>query len=119
MDLSRYFEEKDGIGVLSTASRDGEVNSALFARPHVESSTALFVTIERKNLQNLKENPNAYYLFKEEKEGYEGIRMVLKLKRDFIDDALADKLARGHRTSEYQRHILEFEIVDTHPLVGA
>jgi general stress protein 26 len=119
MDMNEYFEKTSGVGVLSTASKDGEVNSALFARPHVENNTALFVTIERKNLQNLKENPNAYYLFKEDGEGYEGLRMVLKLKREFMDDKLADKLSRGHKASEHQRHILEFEIVDTHPLVGA
>ena len=34
MELSRYFEQAKGIGVLATADAQGKVNSAIYARPH-------------------------------------------------------------------------------------
>jgi hypothetical protein len=35
MPLKEYFEKAKGYGVLATADAAGEVNAAVFARPHV------------------------------------------------------------------------------------
>lgn len=35
MNIEQYFDEKKGVGILSTASGEGVVNSAVYARPHV------------------------------------------------------------------------------------
>jgi hypothetical protein len=35
MDYKTYFENTKGVGVLSTAGKDGKVDSAVYSRPHL------------------------------------------------------------------------------------
>ncbi len=35
MSLGEYFENVEGVGILSTADAEGNVDSAIYARPHV------------------------------------------------------------------------------------
>ena len=35
MNLKEYFENTKGTGVLATSDRQGKVNAAIFARPHI------------------------------------------------------------------------------------
>ena len=35
MDLGEYFEKNEGLGVLATADAQGNVDAAIYARPHV------------------------------------------------------------------------------------
>jgi len=117
--LKEFFEHSTGFGVLSTADRDGIVNAALFARPTIEGEKALFLTIEKKNLSNLRENKSAYYLFKKDGEGYEGVRLVLNLSRIYQDDQKASEISKKHLKDGIERYILEFDILDILPLVGS
>jgi hypothetical protein len=64
MSIKKYFEEKTGKGVLATASKTGEVNTALYARPHVfDEKTLGFIMWEKLPRKNLKENAHASYPF--------------------------------------------------------
>jgi len=119
MDLYNFFENNTGTGVLSTSSKDGEVNSALFARPHVENDLAMFITLERKNLENLQANPRAYYLFRADGGGYEGVRLMLLLQEIKEDDALIAKLRRRHEKPNEKEFLLVFKITKTLPLIGS
>jgi len=48
MKLSEYFENTDGTGVLATADDKGNVDAALYARPHcLDETTVAFVMNER------------------------------------------------------------------------
>ena len=78
MNLSEYFEKAEGLGVLSTADASGHVDTAIYARPHVMDDQAVaFIMADRKSHHNLQSNPHAAYLFKEEGNGYSGLRLYL------------------------------------------
>ncbi len=85
MNLKEYFENHKGLGVLSTADNKGQVNSAIYARPHVISDTQIaFIMSHRLSLANVKENPHAVFLFKEDGENYHeytGRRIYLKMQK--------------------------------------
>ncbi|MGB5219340.1 MAG: pyridoxamine 5'-phosphate oxidase family protein [Smithella sp.] len=72
MTLSEYFEKAKGVGVLSTADQTGKVNAAIYGRPHfIDEKTLAFIAADRLTHANLKTNPSAVYLFKEDG-SYEG-----------------------------------------------
>ncbi|MBE0492194.1 MAG: pyridoxamine 5'-phosphate oxidase family protein [Sulfurospirillum sp.] len=118
MDLYNLFENTMGTGVLATASKSGEVNCAIYARPHVKGDSVRFVTLERKNLENLRENPYAYYLFRTDGGGYNGVRLELLLQeiRDDLQEVIS--LRRRHTEMQEKEFVLEFKILKTHPLIG-
>ncbi len=119
MDLAAFFQAHDGVGVLSTADGAGVVNSALFARPHIEADRALFISVDRQNLANLRENPSASYLFQAHGEGYEGVRLSLKLAEISEDEARIQPLLRTHAREDVKRYLLIFDIISVRPLVGS
>ncbi len=78
MRLNEYFEETEGLGVLSTADASGHVDTAIYARPHVlDDHTVALIMADRKSHHNLQSNPHAAYLFKENGNGYSGLRLYL------------------------------------------
>ena len=78
MDLKEYFEKHTGSGTLATADADGNVNLAVYARPHVkDNATIAFIMRDRLSHKNLQSNPHAAYIFLEEGEGYRGKRLYL------------------------------------------
>jgi Pyridoxamine 5'-phosphate oxidase len=79
MNLSEYFKKTKGLGVLSTADGSGHVDTAIYATPHIlDDHHVAFIMAERKSHQNLKTNPHAAYLFKENGSGYSGLRLYLR-----------------------------------------
>jgi hypothetical protein len=78
MNLSQYFEKTEGLGVLSTADASGHVDTAIYARPHVmDDRTVAFIMADKKSHHNLQSNPHAAYLFKENGNGWSGLRLYL------------------------------------------
>ena len=87
MKLSEYFEKAKGVGVLATADAEGNVNTAIYARPHFldpsDDSTLAFIMSDRLCHANVQANPHASYLFMEEADEYVGNRLTLtKIKED-------------------------------------
>jgi len=81
MNLSEIFKDY-GLGVMATASADGSVNTAVYARPHViDATTLVWGMTEGKTFQNIKENPHASFLFKAAGPGFSGVRIALELIR--------------------------------------
>ena len=75
---SNYFKNVKGYGVLSTADKDGKVNSAVFSRPHgLDDGTFGFIMPERLSWANLQMNPHASFLFHEQGDGWKGVRLQL------------------------------------------
>ncbi len=71
MNWKDYFEKTSGKGLLATAGRTGEVDIAIYSRPHVmEDGTLAFGMTDRLTHANLGENPYAVYAFNEK--GYKG-----------------------------------------------
>ena len=118
MKLANYFENNTGLGILSTADKEGKVNGALYARPHIQDNKAIFLAAPNHTLRNIKENAYAHYLFKQDGQEYEGVRLQLKLQKIDQDQDRADELRRKHKDKDNYAYILEFEILEAHNLIG-
>ncbi|PIP37063.1 MAG: pyridoxamine 5'-phosphate oxidase [Desulfobacterales bacterium CG23_combo_of_CG06-09_8_20_14_all_52_9] len=116
-----YFEETRGIGVLATADAEGNVNAAVYARPHVmENGTLAFIMRDRLTHHNLQSNPKAAYLFMEEGKGYKGIRLHLQKVREEQDPEKIERFRRRQYVSEKDeaRFLVYFKVEKELPLIG-
>ena len=124
MSLKEYFENTKGIGVLSTADKDGHVDAALYSRPHfMDDGTIALIMNDRLTHHNLTSNPHAAYLFKEDGTGYKGKRLFLKKVREEEDTELLYELRKRTYPSEEEakkstKFLVFFEITKELPLVG-
>ena len=124
MNLSDYFENVQGIGILATADSDGTVDLAIYAKPHViDETTIAFVMRERLTHQNLKSNPHAAYMFVEQGEGYAGKRLYLTKIREETNTSLVEMLRRKQPEicalyDDSNKYLVHFQIDDIWPLVG-
>ncbi|NQU26270.1 MAG: pyridoxamine 5'-phosphate oxidase family protein [Candidatus Nealsonbacteria bacterium] len=128
MKLNDYFENAKGIGVLATSNADGEVDVAIYSRPHfLEGSDQelAFIMGDRLSHDNLQSNPHAAYLFLEEGSGYVGKRLFLTKIREETDP---EKIAATRRpdlspqcaaTDAEKRHLVYFRVDRTRCLVGS
>ncbi len=122
--LKAYFEEKKGIGVLSTADKDGAVDAALYSRPHImDDGTVAFIMRDRLTHKNVTENPRAAYLFVEEGGGYNGKRLFLSRVREEKDSELLYELRRRTYPPEKDqrdpKYLVFFKLEEELPLVGS
>jgi len=121
MKLDEYFKQTKGLGVLSTADGDGQVDAAIYGRPHfMEDGTIGFIMRDRLSHHNLQSNPHATYLFKEEGSGYRGKRLFLTRVREEQNTGQLQSLRR--RKSAYgngeDRFLVFFKLDKELPLVG-
>lgn len=125
MQLGEYFANIQGIGILATANRDGEVDAAVFAPPHVfPDHTLAFIMRDRLTHKNLQSNPSAHYLFMENGGYYRGVRLFLKKIKEDTDPRVIKSLVRRHLPPDEDRargpkFIVYFEVVRTLPLIGS
>ena len=123
MGLKEYFDGKKGLGVLSTADREGRVNSAVYARPHViEKRKAAFIMADKLTHANLLNNPYAAYLFKEDGKGYKGKRLYLKKSGESDDVKLINDIRRSCHCpdcdgSKEKKFLVYFDIEKDLPLM--
>ena len=124
MDFTKYFENNKGIGVLSTADKEGKVDSAVYARPHVlEDGSIAFITHDRLTRKNLLENTFAVYLFIEEGKGYKGKRLYLTKTREEEESELLHSLRRRAympegKEADDSKFLIVFKVDRERPLVG-
>jgi hypothetical protein len=124
MDLLEYFEHVRGTGMLSTADREGRVNVAVYARPHVmEDGTLAFIMADRLTRRNVEQNPHAAYLFLEEGAERAGIRLSLTKVRESEDPDLIGRLRRRDYSPEDESgmgklRLVYFTVEHQRPLVG-
>jgi hypothetical protein len=121
MSLREYFGTTKGVGVLSTADSDGNVDSAIYARPHFfDDGTMAFIMRDRLSHHNLQSNPHATYLFKEDGSGYKGKRLYISKLREERNTELLKSLRR--RKAAYgngeDRFLVFFKLDKELPLVG-
>ncbi len=124
MKLSEYFENNKGIGVFSTADSRGKVNAAIYGRPHfMDEQTVAFIAADRLTHANLKANPHAIYLFKEDGR-YEGRRLYLTKISEEKDSPLIDEIRRkkykeveGKYKTE-SKFLMYFKVDKVLPLIG-
>ena len=123
MDLKEYFENTRGIGVMATADTDGQVDAAIYARPHImEDGLLAFIMRDRTTHANTQENPHATFLFKEEGPGYKGKRLYLTKVREEEDAELIKHLSRRNyqsdENSKEATFLVYFKVDKERPLIG-
>ena len=121
MKISEYLDNNSGIGILSTASGDGEVNGAVYARPHVVAPDKVaFIMRERLSRANIKQNAHAHYLFLEEGAKSKGIRLHLDMLEESDDPEVIRRLSRREPRSddEERRYLVTFRVRKALSLLG-
>lgn len=124
MKLEDYFENTKGVGVLSTADDKGKVNAAIYGRPHfADEHTVAFIASDRLTHANLKKNPSAIYLFKEDG-SYKGYRLYLTKTREEKDSPLIEIIRRkkykgiARKDNTESKYLIYFEVDKVLPLIG-
>jgi hypothetical protein len=119
-----YFEKTNGVGVLSTADDKGKVNAAIYGRPHfMDENTVAFIASDRLTHANLKKNPSAIYLFKEDGD-YKGCRLYLTKTHEEKDSALIEKIRRKKykgiecKDGTESKYLIYFKVEKVLPLIG-
>ena len=123
MELKSYFETASGLGILSTADQNGQVDAAVYSRPHVmEDGSLAFIMRDRLTHHNLQSNPHAAYLFKEEGPGYAGKRLFLtKVGEEKESDRLYELRRRSYPEDKDRReskYLVFFKVQKVLPLIG-
>jgi hypothetical protein len=125
MKLNEYFRDAKGIGVLATANSAGEVDLAVYAKPHFEDEeTVVFIMADRLLHRHLQSNPHAAYLFKEDGEKYVGRRLFLSKIKEEDDDERINSIMKQYYSEWYEtykdvrKYLVYFKIDRSLPLVG-
>jgi len=122
MSLADYFENIKGLGVLATADGGGNVDAALYARPHViDDENIAFIMSERLSHKNVSVNPKCVYLFVEEGEGFKGKRLYLTMTGEETDKEKIESLRRkkfDYKDPSATKYLVSFHIDNVRPLVG-
>jgi hypothetical protein len=125
MHLYDYFEQHTGTGILATADSEGNVDAAIYARPHLSTEDqVVFIMDDRLTHKNIQSNPHATYLFIESGEGYNGKRLYLTKTHEEEDPEFIDSLRRRRcgdcAESQYEaEYVAYFRIDRVLPLIGA
>lgn len=123
MDLNAYFESVKGMGILATADSNGQVDMAVYAKPHVmEEGVVAFIMADRLSHQNLQSNSHAAYLFKEDGPGYKGTRMFLtKMKEEQDSERLYSLRSKKYSSQKEEgkiRFLVFFKVDKVLPMIG-
>jgi hypothetical protein len=126
MELRKYFQDHEGLGVLSTADRKAKVNAAVYAKPHViDQDRVAFIMADKLTRANVEENPSAVYLFKEEGPGYKGVRIYLKREAEYKDADFVQQVCHVAYSGPYcspealkGSYVLSFRVEKVLPLAG-
>jgi hypothetical protein len=122
MNLKEYFENTAGNGILATADGNGQVDAAIYSRPHcMDDGTIALIMRDRLSHHNLQSNPHACYMFIEKGPGYKGKRFFLSKVREEQDTELLQSLRRRQYINEKDeaKFLVFFKIDKELPLVGA
>ncbi|RJP23272.1 MAG: pyridoxamine 5'-phosphate oxidase family protein [Deltaproteobacteria bacterium] len=121
MKLEEVFKP-GGRGVIATASKDGAVNTAVYAAPHVvDANTVAWGMTDGRSWDNVRSNPNAAFVYFSPGEGYRGARLTLSLARtEESGEMLATIRERTGKVSpgnpEAVKHVAYFRVVEVRPL---
>jgi hypothetical protein len=112
-----------GRGVIGTASKDGVVNMAVYAVPHVvDNQTVAWGMTDGRTWNNVRENPNASYTYFAPGDGFHGARLTLSLSRTEDSGAMLEKIRERTAVSSpgnplAVKHVAYFKVAEIRPLV--
>ena len=125
--LIDYFNKQPRLGVISTSSKDGKVDSAVYGSPQmVDEKTVIVALAQGRSFANLQENPNAVFLIMEPGEGvldWKGIRVYLRMIKHVTSgpqlDMYKSQTARivGEQAAEMIKVLATFEVTEVRPII--
>ncbi len=123
MNLSDYFKDAKGTGVLATSDAEGNVDIAIYSRPYIiEEKKVAFSMLERLSYANVQSNPKAAYMFIEQGKGYNGTRLYLTKIGEEKDPERIIEIKKQHSKTyspeETHKHLVYFRIDKSRPLIG-
>lgn len=126
-NLIEYFNKAPRLGVFSTSSNDGRVDSAVFGSPQmIDEKTVIAATANNRTFANLLENPYAMYTIMEPGESitdWKGIRVYMKLKEHATSGELLEMIRTqaanfvGEEGAKLIYAALTFEVYEVRPLI--
>ena len=113
-----------GRGVIATSDSSGNVNTAVYAKPHiVDEKTVAWGVTEGRTWACVKENPHASYLYMNPGPGYSGVRLKLSLK-EFLEGGDMLETVKKHTAeivspavAEAVTHVAYFTVKEIRPLI--
>jgi hypothetical protein len=125
-ELMKYFNKQPRLGTLSTASKDGRVNSAYFGSPHmVDEKTILMGLAQNRTLAYLQENPYAVFTIIESGKNiseWKGVRVYVKMTDCATSGEKLDKMkaniaaAAGKAAAKVIHAAVTFDVQEIRPL---
>ena len=124
--LMEYFNKQPRIGTLSTADKNGKVNSAYFGSPRMVDEKSIFMGLgNNRTFANLQENPGAIFMVMEPGESimdWKGVRIYVRMidcqtageKLENLKATIAAKAGEG--AAKMMHAAVTFEIVEIRPL---
>ncbi len=113
----------DGIGIIGTSDKSGNVNLAIYSPPQVVGENkVVFGATARKTYQNLEENPKAMFMYIVKK--WEGIRMELELEKIETEGEMLEKIKQYFKNIGYNKlaeeikFALYLKVTAVYPLKG-
>ncbi len=95
---------------------------AIYGRPQVlDEETVVFLMGDHLSHRNVAANPHAAYLFLEDAQGYNGLRMHLTKTLEETDPRKIEAIRRGSRVAEdfaaTEGFLVQFRVDEVRPLV--
>jgi hypothetical protein len=125
--LVEYFNKQPRIGVISTSSKDGKVDSAVYGSPQmIDEKTVIVALAKGRTFANLQENPNATFMIMELGAGildWRGIRVYLRMKEYATSgpqlDMYKSQTAKivGEQAADMIKVLATFEVTEVRPLI--
>lgn len=125
--LMEYFNKQPRIGVISTSSKDGKVDSAVLGSPQmIDEKTVIVALAKGRTFANLQENPSAVYLIMEPGAGiidWKGLRVYLRMREAITTgaqlDAYKSQVSKvvGEQAADMIKVLATFEVIEVRPLV--
>ena len=124
--LLEYFNKQPRIGTLSTAGKNGKVNSAYFGSPRMVDDQTIFMGLgNNRTFANLQTNPNAMFMVLEPGDSimnWKGVRIYVTMTEcqtsgQKLDDLRATIAKHGGESASKMIHAaVTFEIQEIRPL---
>ena len=125
--LIEYFNKQPRLGIISTSSKDGKVDSAVYGSPQmIDEKTVIVALAKGRTFANLQENPNATFMIMELGAGildWRGIRVYLRMREYATSgpqlDMYKSQTAKivGEQAADMIKVLATFEVTEVRPLI--
>ena len=119
-EIKKYFENTPGLAILSTCDSEGNVNAAVYGKPHfIEGDVFALIMNDRVSHANLESNPRAAYIFLEDGSKSKGIRIYLEKTGETDNPAEIEKYRKHHsaESSEKKLFLVKFSVEKTRDII--